>query len=205
MFNPDTMSRFGGLAIVGVFMALLVGLFALVGIVAYVSNANYGNKAEKELVAKLEDNKNILGQYTLKIQEMAQIPEMYKNDLREIVQASFEGRYGEKGSQATWQWIQEQNPNLDPALYNRIQQTMEAGRNEFKTAQTELLDKKRAYETNLGYLWKGFWLGLAGYPKIDLTKIRIVVASDTQEKFDTGVDHGIKLDTGKKPEPAQVE
>lgn len=205
MFNSDTVSRFSGLAIAGVFIALLVGLFALVGIVAYVSNANYGNKAEKELVAKLEDNKNILGQYTLKIQEMAQIPEMYKNDLREIVQASFEGRYGDKGSQATWQWIKEQNPNLDPALYNRIQQTMEAGRNEFKTAQTELLDKKRVYETNLGYVWKGFWLSLAGYPKIDLTKIRIVVASDTQEKFDTGVDNGIKLDTGKKPEPEHVE
>ena len=197
--------KFTGLAIAGLFMALLAGLVAVVCIVAYVGNANYGNRAEKELVAKLNDNKNILGQYTLKIQEMAQVPEMYKNDLLEVVTASFEGRYGPDGSKATWQWLQEQNPNLDPAMYNRIQQAMEAGRNEFTVAQTELLDKKRAYETNLGYLWKGFWLDLAGYPKIDLDKIRIVVAGDTEQKFETGVDNGIKLDTGKKLEPAQVE
>jgi len=176
------------LAIVGVLA--LGGLFAFA---SYVSAANYGNEAETSLVAKHENNKNILGQYTLKIGEMAQVSDMQRDDLQKIIQATFEGRYGEGGSKATWQWIQEQNPSLDPALYNRLQQTMEAGRTEFKTSQTELLDAKRAYQTNLGYVWKGFWLGLAGYPKIDLNKINIVVATDTQQKFETGVDEGVKL------------
>lgn len=174
----------------------LVGLFAL-GIVfaafSYISAANYGHQAETSLSAKHTDNKNILGQYTIKIGEMAQVTDMQRDDLQKILQATFEGRYGAEGSKAAFQWIQEQNPNLDAGVYNRLQQTMEAGRNEFKVSQTELLDEKRAYETNLGYVWKGFWLNLAGYPKIDLTKINIIVATDTEQKFESGVDEGVKL------------
>lgn len=176
---------------------LLVSVFS---IFSYVGAANYGVEAETRLEAKFEDNKNVLGQYTIKIGEMAQVPAIARDDLKDILQATFEGRYGSEGvergsdpNKQTFQWLQEQNPNLTPELYTRLQQTMEAGRNEFKVSQTELLDEKRAYETNLGYVWRGFWLKMAGYPKIDLSKIKIVVASDTQQKFETGVDEGIKL------------
>lgn len=188
MKKQNGTALFAVLAIVGVLV--LGGLFA---VMSYVSAANYGHAAETSLSAKHTDNKNILGQYTIKIGEMAQITDMQRDDLKEIIQATFEGRYGEGGSKAAWQWIQEQNPNLDPGVYGRLQQAMEAGRNEFKVSQTELLDEKRAYETNLGYVWKGFWLGLAGYPKIDLDEINIVVATDTEQKFESGVDEGIKL------------
>lgn len=176
----------------GVILGLLA-LIAAFGVMSYVSAYNYGNEAEKGLSAKLNDNKNVLGQYTIKIGEMAQVTDMQRDDLREIIQATFEGRYGEDGSAATWQWIKEQNPTLDPAVYNRLQQTMEAGRNEFKVSQTELLDAKRAYETNLGYLWKGTWLRIAGYPTINLDDIKIVVAGNTEQVFEDGVDPGVKL------------
>lgn len=182
------------LAFLGVLM-----LGAVFAAFSYISAANYGNEAETHLVAKYEDNKNVLGQYTLKIGEMAQVPEIARDDLKEVLQATFEGRYGSEGvqrgagDQRMFQWLQEQNPNLNAELYNRLQQTMEAGRNEFKVSQTEFLDAKRAYETNLGYVWKGFWMKLAGYPKIDLDKFKIVVASDTQQKFETGVDEGVQL------------
>lgn len=177
-------------------LLVIVGLLVAVAIAAftsYVSAHNFGNQQEKLLQAKLNDNKNILGQYTIKIGEMAQIPEMYRDDLREVIEATFQGRYGEEGSRATFQWIQEQNPTFDSSLYDRLQQTMEAGRNEFKTSQTELLDAKRVYETELGSFWSGMWLRIAGYPKIDLDSIKIVVASDTEQKFESGVDEGIRL------------
>lgn len=187
----------------GIIALVVAGIFALAAVfvvVSYVSAANYGVEAETRLEAKFENNKNVLGQYTLKIGEMAQVPEIARDDLKEVLQATFEGRYGKEGvsrgsdpTKQTFQWLQEQNPNLNPELYNRLQQTMEAGRNEFKISQTELLDEKRAYQTNLGYVWKGFWLKMAGYPKMDLSKIKVVVAGDTQQKFETGVDAGIKL------------
>jgi hypothetical protein len=93
------------------------------------------------------------------------------------------GRYGEKGSQATWQWLKEQNPTLDVSAYTKIQQIIESGRNEFQNAQTTLLDKKRVYQTQLGYLWTGFWLRTAGYPKIDLSKYDVVSNDYASEAF----------------------
>ena len=172
-------------------VALLIGL-ALAG--SYISAYNYGNRSEKSLSTKLEDNQQILGQYTIKVGEMAQVPKAMRNDLLKVIEATFTGRYGQDGSKATWQWIQEQNPNLDPALYNRLQQTMEAGRNEFTRAQTELLDQKRVYTTNLDSFWTGFWLRMAGYPKIKLEDIKVVKAANTEQVFADGVDPGVKLD-----------
>lgn len=172
-------------------VALLIGL-ALAG--SYISAYNYGNRSEKSLSTKLEDNQQILGQYTIKVGEMAQVPKAMRNDLLKVIEATFTGRYGQDGSKATWQWIQEQNPNLDPALYNRLQQTMEAGRNEFTRAQTELLDQKRVYTTNLDSFWTGFWLRTVGYPKIKLEDIKVVKAANTEQVFADGVDPGVKLD-----------
>ena len=131
---------------------------------------------------------------------MAQIPEIYRDDLKEIISETFQGRYGAEGSKAVFQWIQEENPQVDSSLYKNIQVTIEAGRNEFTVAQTQLLDVKRSYETNLGYLWKGFWLKIAGYPKLDLSKYKPVVATDTAEKFNTGIDYGIQL---RKPKSVE--
>lgn len=176
------------LVVLGIFVSL-----ALVGVVSYVSNANYGNRAEKQITAAWENNENILAQYSLKIAEMAQVPDMQRDDLKEVYRAALEGRYGADGSKAVFQWLQEQNPQLNAEVYTRLQQTMEAGRNEFRVAQTELIDLKRGYETNLGYIWKGFWLRLAGYPKIDLSKYKAITSEYAQEAFETGVDKGIDL------------
>lgn len=188
------MKKVNGSALVGVLLVL--GVFvavAFVGVSSYITSANYGNRAERGLEATYQNNQNILGQYTLKVQEVASVPEMYKNDLKEVVQAAVSGRYGAEGSKATFQWIKEHNPNVDSTLYVKIQQVVEAGRNEFQGAQTRLIDERRVYETNLGYVWTGFWLKLAGYPKVDLAKYSPVVAGDTAKVFETHTQAPIKM------------
>jgi hypothetical protein len=70
---------------------------------------------------------------------------------------------------------------------------IEAGRNKFENAQTKFIDTKLVYETDLGYLWKGFWLRVAGYPKIDLAKYVIISSEHAQDAFKNGVDKGLKL------------
>jgi len=88
---------------------------------------------------------------------------------------------------------------LDSALYVKIQQIMEAGRNEFKVAQTRLLDKKRVYVTNLSYVWKGFWLEQAGYPKLNVCfeggadDFEIITIDYGIEAYETGIDKGILI------------
>lgn len=168
-----------------VFLAVLLSI-AGVAFMSYVNANNYGVTVEAQLKAKRDDNRNILAQYGQKISEMVQVPEMMKNDLKEVVVGAIEGRYGEDGSKATWQWIQEQNPQLDSSVYLQVQRAIEAGRDEFKNSQTGMLDIKRSYETQLGYFWTGMWLRIAGFPKLNLDEYKIVSTARADKAFETG-------------------
>ncbi|MHA1288158.1 MAG: hypothetical protein ACTSPB_12210, partial [Candidatus Thorarchaeota archaeon] len=127
------------------------------------------------------------------------VPAMYRNDIKDIYRDVLKGRYGENGSQAMFQFLKEQNPQIDAGLYKAIQQAMEAGRNEFRVAQTRLVDQKRVYVTNLGYVWKGFWLETAGYPTLNVgfagsaDDFEIITSEYAIDAFETGVDKGIVL------------
>jgi len=177
----------------------IVAAVAFTLVASYVTNANYGNRAERTLEATWEDNENVLAQYSLKIGEIAQVPAMYRNDIKDIYRDVLKGRYGENGSQAMFQFLKEQNPQIDAGLYKAIQQAMEAGRNEFRVAQTRLVDQKRVYVTNLGYVWKGFWLETAGYPTLNVgfagsaDDFEIITSEYAIDAFETGVDKGIVL------------
>lgn len=177
------------LIIVLLSFATLIGL----GVATYVTSFNYGNEQTVLLETVYKNNQNVLGNYTTKIQEMAQVPEMYKNDLKDVVTSVMSARMGADGSKAVVQWFKEQNIPFDSSLYLKLQQTIEAGRNEFQREQTRMLDVRRGYETSLGYLWQGFWLKLAGYPKIPLDKYNPVVAPDTAKIFEDGKQAPIKL------------
>lgn len=161
---------------------------------SYVSAHNYANKSEVGITTARKNNMNILGQYTTKITEMVQVPAMMKDDLVEVVKASIGGRYGSEGSKATWQWIKEHNPTVDPELYRNIQQAMEAGRNKFENAQTALLSRCQEYETQRGYLVRGMFIRMTGYPKIDTEKqCTPIISSHAKKAFETGIDDGVKL------------
>jgi len=171
----------------------VVGVLAVVLVGSYVSNYNYGNEAEKEIKAQYKNMESILGQYSLKIKDAAQIPSMQTDDLAKLFAESNKARYGANGSQGAMQWIKEQNPNLDQSTYKKLQQLIEAGRNKFENTQTRFIDAKRTYETNLGYLWKGMWMRLAGYPKINLDDYKIITSNHAKKTFETGVDEGLQL------------
>jgi len=179
------------LIVAGVFGLLMttMAVFAL----AYISAFNVANKLEQGIKAEYENNKNVLSAYTLKVSESVQVPEMYKNDFKEVLQASLTARYGKEGSQATFQWLKEHNINFDASLYKQIQTTIEAGRNEFAASQTKLIDRKRMYETELGSFLTGKLMMVAGFPKINLDEYGIVVSEDASNSFKTGIDKKIKL------------
>jgi hypothetical protein len=180
---------FSTLLVLGVITAVMVGCAAVL-IGSFISAYNYGNTMEKQLVALRDNNKNIYAQYTQKVMEAAQVPAMYRDDVTKVVTAALEGRYGPEGSKATFQWLQEQNPTLDASVYVKIQQLIEAGRNEFQNGQTRLIDVRRSYETSLGYFWQGIWLRLAGYPKVNLAEFKPVTTDRTEKVFEAGKEDG---------------
>lgn len=178
-------------------LALVLGLIILpIGgfIGAYVSNSNTSTRYETNIEKFHKDSQNTLSAYTNKIRDMAQIPDMYKSDLKEIVNATFQGRYGADGSKAVFQFIKESNLNLDPKMYTNIQVAMEAGRNEFKLSQTKKLDVCGGYENQLNYVFSGFMSRLAGFPRKDIDKMcAVVLDSETNAAFESGVTSTIKL------------
>lgn len=181
----------GFLIALGVFLTLIVG-GAVVAVTSYIHYANYGNEQENVINASYENNKNILGQYSLKVKEAAKVSDKYSDALTNLIESALSSRYGEEGSQAMMQWITEQNPNLDPSVYTKVQQIIEAGRNEFQVAQTTLLDQCRVYKTSLGYLWGGFWLRLTGYPKEGLeTRCKAITSEYAQDAYRTGIEKGV--------------
>ena len=178
-----------GLLITGIVVGAFIGTAA----VSYISAYNTGNRLERAIVATDENNRNLLAQYGNRIAEAAQIPAIQRDDMKEVIVAALEGRYGNDGAKAVFQAIQEQNPNIDSTVYVQLQRMIEAGRVEFAAAQTKLVDQKRIYETALGSFWQGTWMSIAGYPKIDLTEYQIVSTSRADEAFDTGVEEPMKL------------
>jgi len=174
------------LAIVGAVISIfVVSIFSM-----YVSAYNYGNASDNALEAAYTNNQNILAQYGQKIQEAAQIPAMQRDDVAKVLMGAVGARYGKNGSQASMQWIKEQNPSLSPELYTKLQQLIEAGRDEFKNSQTELIDKKRSYSTELGSFMRGTFLRIAGYPKKPLSDYKIITTDYADDAFKAGKESG---------------
>lgn len=173
------------LMIFGAVSVFLIGVF-LILFGSYVSAVNYGAQAEAGIKAAYTNNQNVLAQYTQKVQEVAQVPGMYTEDFTKVTKAALEGRYGANGSKAVFQWLKEQNPQLDSKVYIKVQQVVESGRDEFQTAQTRLIDEKRVYETALNTFWRGLWLRIAGFPKINLDDYKVITTAQTEATFAAG-------------------
>lgn len=185
-------------AISGGVIAALSVVFVILAIVgmaisSYYSASNFGNSSEKSLISLRDNNQNILAQGQQKVMEAAQVPEMYRDDVNKVFNDAIQGRYGDGGSKAVFQMLNEKNPNLDSGLYAKIQQLIEAYRDEFKNAQTRMIDVRRSYETALGrdlFMQQGMWLKLAGYPKINLAEYKPIITDSVEQVFKAGKESG---------------
>jgi len=170
-------------------VSFLVAVAAVFG-VSYVSAVNYGAGVEAQLKAARDNNKNILAQYEQTIMEASQVPDMYKNDFKEVLTGALQSRYGADGSKAVFQFIKEHNVNFDSALYTKIQQLVESGRKNFEQNQTKMIDIRRGYEAQLNYFWRGMWLRIAGFPKLNLNDYQPVVTDRVDNVFQNNKEAG---------------
>ncbi len=124
---------------------------------------------------------------------MFEVPAAYVADLKSVVNATFQGRYGADGSQATMQWIKEQNLQFDSSLYKELQVTIASGRDEFKASQDRKLEICTQYDILTAKPVSKFILSIVGYPSLDVQdKCRIVLDQGTIDTFKTGIAKPIK-------------
>jgi len=183
---------------IGIVFTLLLGVVGVLGYQVY-SAASTGNVEEMAIKASYKDGRNILGQYTAKLAEMAGVAEMSTAAQERIIQAVF-GEGGRAGNQASWQWVQEQNPNADVSIFNQIAAIADASRNKFTNHQTGLLARCQNYETLLHAPIGQFFFKFAGYPNKNIEKDYTIAkmctpieSGHSQEAFGTGIDNGFKF------------
>jgi LemA protein len=181
-----------GLVIALVLVAALA-LFGISLVSVVIGTYNTLVTQEEGLEAQYSQNQNNYDNMWKKFKETAAVPDMYTSDLKKVYEATLTARYGEEGSQAAFQFIQEHNPNIDAGVYKQLQQVIEAGRNSFETNQKTLLDKKRLYKNELRTFPNNLIAGAMGFPKIDLEKIDIVTSADTAAAFSSKKTEEIKL------------
>ncbi len=170
-----------------ILLGVLAGIFLLVmgaGLDA-CSVHNDCVRQENGLEAQYEQNQNNYSSYFNKLKEIAQVPTMYQADLEKTYKSALTARYGQDGTKAVFQFIQEHNPNFDSSLYTKIQQFIVAGRNSFEADQKTLLDKRRVYQDTIGQ-WPGSMMAsMMGFPKVDLKKYDPVINEETATAFAT--------------------
>ncbi len=133
----------------------------------YVGWSNDANGFEADIPAQYTQMKNAYDNGWKSVVEIAQVPTMQQAAYKDVYDGVMKGRYGADGSKAMLQFIKEQNPTLDPALYTKIQQKVEIFHNEFEAAQTNIIARKQAYQRFLTATTSGRLYNFIGhYPRI---------------------------------------
>lgn len=161
-------------------------VFSLILIGSYTSAYNYGNTMDNKVQAQYQQMENVLAQYSQRIQELVQVPVMYKDDLKEVISATMQGRYGQDGNKAVFSFIKEHSQGFDSSLYKTVSQSIEAGRKDFEFENKKLIDLTTEYKISIGTLYTGFWMRVAGFPKIDLTQYKPISNTYAAETFKAG-------------------
>ncbi|MNG47061.1 hypothetical protein D3C79_49280 [compost metagenome] len=175
---------------IGIALLVLLGLGALGGVALFLGYQSMHDNAitiENDIKRLDNESQNVLSSMTIKIQTLVGLNKTYTDGLKEVITAAVTGRYGDKGSQATMQWIQEQNPNVDSSMFKPVQAVIIGGNTEFQISQTRKNEVCTSYETMRDTLVRGFFLRLADFPKKDVLKLcQIVVDEATENAFKTG-------------------
>ena len=187
-----------GLAFLGLFLLIFVGSLIFGGLV--ISKRNAFVRIENNIHIAYEESKNVHSNYVLRIQEMAQVPKMATKQLSEVIKASNQGRYGNDGSKAVFQFLKEQNPNIPDSLYTNIQKEVTGGRRDFEAKITRVNDNKGVAYNMLDDTVGGFILkDILGMPRKNIgydggpDDYKVIMSEQSVETYKTGVDKGVNM------------
>ena len=170
----------------GAKLGIAGGAFVVLAIlIVFIMNISYNNTAQAlktDIDAQYKKIETDYEKMSRVILQQAGILNKYSEDFKEIYKNMMTGRYGEKGSQAMWQWIKEQNPQIDASLYAKLMVTVEAQRTTFSRKQEQVAAMVAEYNKLL-VTAPAKWF-VSG----EKLEARIVSSSNTKVIMETGVD-----------------
>lgn len=187
--------------------------FLLLALILFLSATSWfdsATKLENTTSAQWRNNQNTYDTMWKTIKEVAQVPEQYKEDFKQLLVADNTAKFGPNGSNATMQWFKERNINFDSSMYRKVQDVIESGRQDFKRSQTELLDKQRKVQDMTQSYWGGIMAKHYDFPrsmkgdfapprdadndgKLTVLDYPIVTSARTQAAFATGKDDEVNV------------
>lgn len=146
------------------------------------------------------NNQNQLSTYIVKVKEQLQIADRKTDKLDQVLSDAIRGRYeGDTTAQPQggqmFSAIVEAYPQLDLSVYDKVQDSISAGREAFKNKQSQLLDRLREYDRwRQSGLIHSRLVSLAGIPSNRL----IARVGDQQFKGDEALEQMYKLVLAKE-------
>jgi hypothetical protein len=185
------------LAVILVALTVLTGSF----FIGYLGYRNTAQEFEVDIPAQYTETQNVYDNGWKKVVEIAQVPEMQAAQVKDVYAGVMTGRYGADGSKAVIQLLQEQNPNLDPEVYRKVQQTVESFHDSFQASQTNLIARKQEYAkfttattASIFYNWLGNYPHIhIGVPTGTQDDFQIVTSDKTQGDFKTHKSEPLNL------------
>lgn len=185
-------------------------LLLLVGFVSMTGWYDSAIKLENTTIAQWKDNQNTYDAFWKTVKEVAQVPDKYKDDFKQLLVADTTAKFGPEGSKATFQWFQDRQINFDAGLYRKVQDVIESGRQDFKRSQTELLDKQRKVADMTQSYWGSVMAKHYSFPRdlkgdtappkdldgdgrLTVLDYPIVTSARTQKAFQTGQDDEVQV------------
>jgi len=168
-----------------VILGVVVVVGAVIGLM-YVGASNTEVELRNQAGAQQESNKVVFSKMKTIVFQQAQVATKYAADFEKIYNKMMSARY--EGKDPMMNWITEHNPNLDASLYKTIQTSIAALRSEFATVQNKLIDIKREHDNLRMRIPSKFFVGGR-----DSLKIKIVITSDTEETFQSGVEEDLSV------------
>ncbi len=190
-----------GGAIFAVFILVVVGFFF-----GYMGWSNGARQFEANIPAQYLQMQNVYDNGWKQVMEENQIPKNYADQVKDVFQGTMTGRYGPEGSKALFQMIKEQNPQLSPDLYKKVQESIERFHAEFQASQTQIIALKQSYQqylfaTTSGRLYNmigGYPMIKCGVPAGSADDYQIVTSDKTQMDFKDHKADVLDLSGGKK-------
>lgn len=200
------MKRQSGIAIIGLVIALALAVVTGSYFVGYLGYRNTAQSFEVDIPAQYTETQNVYDNGWKKVVEIAQVPELRAQQVKDVYTGVMTGRYGANGSKALISLIQEQNPQLGEEVYVKIQRTVESFHDSFQASQTNLIARKQEYTkfvtattAAIFYNWLGNYPHIKiGVPQGSQDDFQIVTSDKTQTDFKNHKSEPLNLLKGKQ-------